>query len=180
MSEKARCCPRPRGADPERLVAAIRALLRRFSVAERADVSCCGLTIAQAAALEALRLEGAQRAGALCRRLGIDASTLTRNVDRLEAVGLVARVPDPEDGRALSIQLTADGRRAADRVEQQELGFAQAVLERLPAAQRKAALPALEALLDAVREATEACCPGAFDHLMPPRGRAPRNEEERP
>jgi hypothetical protein len=57
-------------------------------------------------------------------------------------------------------------------VEQQELGFAQAVLERLPAAQRKAALPALEALLEAVREASEACCPGAFDHLMPKRRNA--------
>jgi DNA-binding MarR family transcriptional regulator len=172
VNERAACCPSPRGADPERLVAAIRALLRRFSVAERADVSCCGLTIAQAAALEALRLEGPQRPGALCRRLGIDASTLTRNVDRLEAAGLVTREPDPEDGRALNLDLTADGRRAAAQVEQQELGFAQAVLERLPAAQRKAALPALEALLGAVREASEACCPGAFDHLMPKRRNA--------
>jgi DNA-binding MarR family transcriptional regulator len=169
---KAACCPSPRGADPERLVAAIRALLRRFSVAERADVSCCGLTVAQAAALEALRLEGAQRLGALCRRLGVDASTLTRNVDRLETAGLVERVSDPDDGRAVTVQLTADGRRAAAQVEQQELGFAQAVLERLPAAERKAALPALEALLGAVREASEACCPGAFDHLMPARRNA--------
>jgi DNA-binding MarR family transcriptional regulator len=172
VSERAACCPAPRGADPERLVAAIRALLRRFSVAERADVSCCGLTVAQAAALEALRLEGPQRPGALCRRLGVDASTLTRNVDRLEAAGLVERVADADDGRAVTVQLTADGRRAAAQVEQQELGFAQAVLERLPAAQRKAALPALEALLQAVREASEACCPGAFDHLMPKRRNA--------
>jgi DNA-binding MarR family transcriptional regulator len=172
VSERAACCPAPRGADPERLVAAIRALLRRFSVAERADVSCCGLTVAQAAALEALRLEGPQRPGALCRRLGVDASTLTRNVDRLEAAGLVERVADADDGRAVTVQLTADGRRAAAQVEQQELAFAQAVLERLPAAQRKAALPALEALLQAVREASEACCPGAFDHLMPKRRNA--------
>ncbi|HEY3122148.1 MAG TPA: MarR family winged helix-turn-helix transcriptional regulator [Vicinamibacteria bacterium] len=162
-------------------MSAIRALLRRFSVAERADVSCCGLTVAQAAALEALRLEGPQRPGALCRRLGVDASTLTRNVDRLEAAGLVERAADPEDGRAVTIQLTTGGARAAARVEQQELGFAAAVLQRLPAAQRRKALPALEALLEAVREATEACCPGAFDHLIRDVGRqAPRRQEGNP
>ena len=41
-------------ADPARLRAAIRALVRRFGVSERADVACCGVTVAQAAALEAL------------------------------------------------------------------------------------------------------------------------------
>ena len=43
---------------PARLRSAIRALVRRFGVAERADVACCGVTVAQAAALEALGAEG--------------------------------------------------------------------------------------------------------------------------
>ena len=32
----------------------IATLVRRFSLSERADVSCCGVTVAQAATLEAL------------------------------------------------------------------------------------------------------------------------------
>jgi len=42
----------------------ISAIVRRFSLAERADVDCCGLTVAQAATLEALRPKP-QRLGAL-------------------------------------------------------------------------------------------------------------------
>lgn len=153
--------------DPEalRLRAAVRALVRRFSISERADTACCGLTVAQAATLEALADESL-RLGALGQRLGIAPSTLTRNLARLEEAGLVERESDPGDARAARVALTEAGRDAARGVERQEQAFARDVLERLPAERRAAALQALESLLGAVREATEACCPGAFDHLM--------------
>jgi len=141
-------------------------LVRRFSVSERADVSCCGVTVAQAATLETLRLEGPMRLGALGRRLGITPSTLTRNLVRLEEAGLVARVEDADDGRALRVALSAAGRRAADRLERQEEAFAEAVLASLPRHRRPVIVEAMRDLLGAVRAATESCCPGAFDHLM--------------
>lgn len=152
-------------ADAARLRATVTALVRRFSVSERADVECCGLTVAQAATLEALR-EGKARLGALARRLGITPSTLTRNLARLEADGLVARGEDPEDARAARVRLTAAGERAAASVEQQELEFAEGILARLGPRRRVEVMDALGDLLGAVRDATEACCPGAFDHLM--------------
>ena len=155
-----------RGSEAYRLLGAVRALVRRFSVSERADVSCCGVTVAQAATLETLRAEGAMRLGALGRRLGITPSTLTRNLARLEESGLLARVGDRDDGRASCVALTAAGRRAADRLERQEEAFAEAVLARLPADRRPVVVGALRDLLGAVRAATESCCPGAFDHLM--------------
>jgi DNA-binding MarR family transcriptional regulator len=154
------------GADAKRLLASFRAVVRRFSVSERADVSCCGMTIAQAATLETLRSEGSMRLGSLCTRLGITPSTLTRNLARLEERGLITRVSDPEDSRASFATLTDAGRKAATRLERQEEEFAQAILERLPARERRPALASLERLLVAVREATESCCPGAFDHLI--------------
>jgi len=86
-------------SEAARLRAAIRALVRRFAVSERADVACCGVTVAQAAALEALGAEGPTRLRDLGRRLGIAPSTLTRNLARLEASGLVERAADPEDAR---------------------------------------------------------------------------------
>ena len=163
-------------AAAQSLLAAVRALVRRFSISERADVACCGVTVAQAATLEALRAEGPLRLGALGRQLGITPSTLTRNVDRLEHSGLVTRVPDPEDQRASRLSLTTAGRKAAAVLERQEEAFARGVLERLPAERRQAVMMAMGELLRAVREATEACCPGAFDHLMKDFPQAPACE----
>lgn len=145
---------------------AIRGLVRRFSISERADVSCCGMTVAQAATLDVLLTEGAMRLGALGRRLGISPSTLTRNLERLEQRQLVERVADPEDARATRVRLTPAGTGAAGEVERQQVSFVAEVLDRLPPGRRRRAVNHLGELLRAVREATESCCPGAFEHLM--------------
>lgn len=152
--------------DAARLRAGIRALVRRFGISERADVACCGMTVAQAATLDTLRSEGAMRLGALGRSLGVTASTLTRNLSRLEEAGLLARAADAGDARAARVDLTPAGRKAAERLEGLEQEFSQAILDRISAGKRAAVVDALSELLVAVREATESCCPGAFDHLM--------------
>ncbi len=152
--------------DAVTLRAAIRALVRRFGVSERADVACCGVTVAQAAALEALEAEGPLRLGDLGRRLGIAASTLTRNLARLEASGLVGREGDADDGRSSRVNLTRSGRAAARAVAEREEEFARQVLERIPASRRRTVVESIGELLAAVRTETEECCPGAFDHLM--------------
>ena len=157
------------------LLQGLRGLVRRFSVAERADVACCGVTVAQAATLETLLWEGPLRLGSLGRRLGVTPSTLSRNVERLEAAGLVRRAADPADARSSRASLTPKGRAAARELERQEVAFARQVLERLPEERRDAVSSAFRDLLVAVREATEACCPGAYEHLMeglPVRGEA--------
>lgn len=149
-----------------KLRAGVQALVRRFSISERADVSCCGMTIAQGATLEILLAEGSLRLGALGQRLGISPSTLTRNLARLEERGLVRRETDPADARSSRATLTEAGERAAREVERREEAFAASILGRLPAQRRAAVLEAVDELLLAVRGATESCCPGAFEHLM--------------
>jgi DNA-binding MarR family transcriptional regulator len=155
------------------LLRAVQALVRRFAVSERADVACCGLTVAQAATLEVLRAEPRLRLSELGRRLGITPSTLSRNLAKLGEGGLVAREDDADDARAARVSLSAAGRRKADELRQQEEAFAEDIVRRLPAARRDALLLGLQDLLGAVRAATEDCCPGAFDHLMED---FPRNE----
>lgn len=152
--------------DARTLAALIRALVRRFSISERADVACCGMTVAQAAALGALAAERRLGLGELGRRLGVSPSTLTRNLDRLVERGFVRRVADSKDARAAAATLTAAGRRAARRVAQQDEAFARDIIERLHPDRRAQTTAALSDLMVAVREATERCCPGAFDHLM--------------
>ena len=148
------------------LLQGLRALVRRFSVAERADVACCGVTVAQAATLETLLLEHSLRLGALGTRLGVTPSTLSRNVERLETAGLVRREVDPEDARSFRVALTPKGEAAARELEQQEVIFARRILERVPEERREAVASSFQELLLAVRGATEACCPGAYEHLM--------------
>jgi len=148
------------------LLQGLRGLVRRFSVAERADVACCGVTVAQAATLETLLREGPLRLGSLGRRLGVTPSTLSRNVERLEAAALVRRAADPRDARSSRVSLTPKGRAAARELGRQEVVFARQVLDRLPEERREAVAAAFRDLLLAVRGATEECCPGAYEHLM--------------
>ena len=153
-------------SESTRLMATIQALVRRFSLVERADIACCGMTVAQAATLEALAGGDGVRLGVLRRRLGITPSTLTRNLQRLRARGLVSVAADASDRRASLVALTELGRHAAADLGRQEEGFAASVAQALGPSGAGEVLAALERLLAAIRTASQACCPGAFDHLM--------------
>jgi DNA-binding MarR family transcriptional regulator len=76
-----------------------------------------GLTFAR---FELLRLLGFSRNGALPlgkagARLQVHQTSVTNAVDRLEATGLVRRVPHPTDGRAVLAEITPAGRRLVKR-----------------------------------------------------------------
>jgi DNA-binding MarR family transcriptional regulator len=55
-------------------------------------------------------VDGSLRVTALAERLGVDTPTVTRKIQQLERLGLVARDADPDDRRAHQIRLTDDGR----------------------------------------------------------------------
>ncbi|WP_340558058.1 MarR family winged helix-turn-helix transcriptional regulator [Streptomyces sp. GSL17-111] len=65
-----------------------------------------------------LRLDetGAQRATALAAYFGVGKGTMSRQLTALERLGLLARSPDPADGRAFLVELTPEGRRSFARV----------------------------------------------------------------
>ena len=52
------------------------------------------------------------RLSVIADRAGLTRQAITQIVDELEAVGLVARVPDPQDGRAKRVVYTPEGREA--------------------------------------------------------------------
>ncbi|MGH3494336.1 MAG: MarR family winged helix-turn-helix transcriptional regulator [Sciscionella sp.] len=53
---------------------------------------------------------GAIRAAEVAERTGVDKSTVSRQLSRLEDLGLVERVADPSDGRARLVALRGQGR----------------------------------------------------------------------
>ncbi|MGC4088166.1 MAG: MarR family transcriptional regulator [Polyangiaceae bacterium] len=80
--------------------------------------------------------------------LGLEKSTMTGLVDRAEKRGLMARAPNPDDGRAVDVFLTKDGLKLAERLQGQ---FQDALLPlslRLEASDRKRLQELLEQMLD--------------------------------
>ncbi|MFF8830123.1 MarR family winged helix-turn-helix transcriptional regulator [Streptomyces sp. NPDC015131] len=65
-----------------------------------------------------VRLEeaGTQRATELAGYFGVGKATMSRQLRALEDLGLVARAPDPADGRASLVRLTDEGRGRFRRV----------------------------------------------------------------
>ena len=61
---------------------------------------------------------GRQRATALAGYIGVGKATMSRQLRALEELGLVAREPDPADGRASLVALTDEGRRRVGRVRE--------------------------------------------------------------
>jgi DNA-binding MarR family transcriptional regulator len=72
------------------------------------------LTSTQRLALIELLEDGPMRLNDLAGRMGTSAPTASRAVDALADGGLVARLTDPSDRRALRIELTAEGRAYVD------------------------------------------------------------------
>jgi DNA-binding MarR family transcriptional regulator len=68
-------------------------------------------------ALRTLERLGAAHTNALAEALHLDASTVTRQVTALVGTGLVARRPNPSDGRSSTLSLTSEGRRTMREVE---------------------------------------------------------------
>jgi DNA-binding MarR family transcriptional regulator len=55
--------------------------------------------------------QGPQRSIELAEHVGVGKATITRQLKPLETLGLISRLPDPDDGRAHLVQLTSEGRR---------------------------------------------------------------------
>jgi len=94
-----------------RALADFRAALRRFlAFSEEAAVGA-GVTSLQYQALLAIKAAGkdAIALGDLARELLLRSNAAVQMVDRLEAIGLVARVPSTTDRRSVNVALTEKG-----------------------------------------------------------------------
>ncbi|HET6762316.1 MAG TPA: MarR family transcriptional regulator [Longimicrobiaceae bacterium] len=84
-------------------------LIRLHQARDRERVVLYDVTPAGARAIELLERLGAVSLNALATELFVDKSTASRVVGSLESAGLVRRVVDAHDRRALRLELTAEG-----------------------------------------------------------------------
>jgi DNA-binding MarR family transcriptional regulator len=101
------------------LLAAFSSIVRRIRTLETTAEAAGDVPSSVIAVLGMLSDHGELRLGAVAASLGVDTSVISRTVAVAEHRGLVARRPDPRDGRACLLSLTERGSQAlADRRNQ--------------------------------------------------------------
>ncbi len=93
----------------------VAATSRRIRIAANRDLGPLGVTWSQVRALRTLaRCDGPVRMSDLAERLGIARRSTTSVVDELVERGLVERLADPGDRRAVEVGVTPAGHRLLD------------------------------------------------------------------
>jgi DNA-binding MarR family transcriptional regulator len=120
-------------------------LMRRLRVEHRFSLS-------QGAVLGRLDREGTRSIGDLAVAERVRPQSMTQTVSDLEADGLIARHPDPADGRRTLVDLTEQGVQTLEQDRRQREGWlARAIAEDLSAEEQQVLTQAL-ALLQRLAE----------------------------
>lgn len=98
------------------LAAVLRLLTDRTTTSDLAQACGYDLPPASWALLEHLDTHGALRVSDIAACHGVDVSSVTPRLKKLETAGLVQRDREPSDARAFRISITADGARALESV----------------------------------------------------------------
>jgi DNA-binding MarR family transcriptional regulator len=141
------------------LVARLRGVISRLARQLNETSTGEGLTPTQYSVLALVRVRGPLGLAELTELEGVNPTMLSRIVKVLDERGLIRRLPDPSDLRAARVEVTLAGRQVHERVREQRTRVLSECLERLPpqtAAALLAAVPAMEALAEAVKSPARA------------------------
>jgi DNA-binding MarR family transcriptional regulator len=114
------------------------------------------VTLAQHRLLVLLATGGDQTVGALAEQLEVNASNASRLCDRLQRLGLIARVRSSRDGRAVDVSLTPAGSDLLETVRSHRRRDIERVLEQMSRADVQSTIKALTAFGEAAHEIGEA------------------------
>lgn len=123
---------------PEQVAAELSVVLGRVIRRLRKASSVLELTQSQRSALSLLDREGPSTTAALARAELVRPQSMRLTVAALESQGLVARAPDPTDGRQSVVSVTDLGRRTLAGVRADKAGWlTRAIYEELDGAERR-------------------------------------------
>jgi DNA-binding MarR family transcriptional regulator len=84
------------------------------------------------ALLMRLAEEGPTRVGDVARRFGIDKSTASRHLGRMEEQGLVQGIPDESDARSVLLRITPQGAEHLGAARSRRLGMLRTIFDAWP------------------------------------------------
>ncbi|MCU1541133.1 MAG: MarR family transcriptional regulator [Arthrobacter sp.] len=105
--------------------------------------------------------EGESRATQLAERLGVSAPVLSRHIAELEEQGFVVRRPDPLDGRAQLVALSASGIEKLRTIENQRTATLQGLLQDWTEGDAEETAQTLKKLAESLRTAARAKTAGS-------------------
>ena len=142
----------------ERMQRLTQELLRRYQMRDRNEITCCGITVSQCYALDALGDHGEMTMIQLAGKLYLDKSTATRAIDPLVERGLVQRRFGAEDRREIWVSLTPAGEKLHQEIVASLQASQRQILERVSPEKREHILEALEILSGAMQDWLATCC----------------------
>jgi DNA-binding MarR family transcriptional regulator len=147
----------------ERFAKALSSIGRRVSKLQTTEICCGTLTREQFETLRTIEAARDPSMSTLSASLGVDLSTMSRNISVLERDKFVARLRAADDSRIVTVRLTPKGMNALETLRCDEQDVMAQVFRRLPLAKRAPIVEALETLqaaLDAGEAASEGACCG--------------------
>jgi len=128
------------------LIGTVAPLMRHLVAHARRRRAWSELTYQQYNVLRMIDTLGPQPQAEVARRLLVTAPVVTRLASTLADAGLVARGTDPNDKRAVVLELTATGRKRARAMRRDLLEAAHELLEPIPEERRASVATALDEL----------------------------------
>lgn len=141
--------------DDQRIGVAWRELRRGASMQRLRELFHGPFELAQVDALDLLVQRGACRMSELAEALRVDASTATRTVGRLVNAGLVDRIADADDARAVRVELTVEGAAVQTEIADRRRVLFDRILEGFSPEERHSLANLLERLVAGVDAVVE-------------------------
>ena len=149
--------------DSQRIMDAIRRLVRMLRVSDRSAQSRLGISGAQLFVLRELGKTPGLSLNELASRTRTDQSSVSVVVGRLFDAGLLTRERDDRDARRLILNLTPTGRALMDQAPRSAQERMLEVFDAMPAADRKRFAEEFEDLLRRIGAGEECAAPMLFE-----------------
>lgn len=164
--------------DSQRILDAIRRLVRMLRVSDRSAQSRLGISGAQLFVLRELGKTPGLSLNELAARTRTDQSSVSVVVGRLFDAGLLTRQRDDRDARRLILNLTAEGRALMLQAPMSAQERMLEVFDAMPDAERRRFADEFEEMLRKIGASSEGAAPMLFEDdvdqatAAPPRGNA--------
>lgn len=129
-----------------------------FRLLDRVCICTCGLTQNQCHTLLLIAQGRDLSINDIASKMGLDVSTVSRNVDRLVEKGIVSRIENPEDRRAVCLSLTQEGKNYAYVLTNNASSWIERLTEGMTEAEMEEVIESLRGLLERIKKILSTCC----------------------